>query len=72
MTIRGGGGTSSSLASTRSSSKSSGSRSKSPLSGYVEGDKYVSIDEAGNHVFVKMKKAEDDAKTPVVKRKVDT
>lgn len=72
VTIRGGGGidrNSSSLASTRSSSKSSGSRSRSPLPGYVDGDKYISVDESGNHIFVKMKKAEVDAKTPIVNKK---
>lgn len=71
VTIRGGGivCNSSSLASTRSSSKSSGSRSKSPLPGFVNGDKYISVDEAGNHVVVKMKKAESDAKMPIVKKK---
>ncbi|KAG2208914.1 hypothetical protein INT47_011054, partial [Mucor saturninus] len=71
VTIRGGGvgGNSSSLASTRSSSKSSGSRSKSPLPGFVNGDKYISVDEAGNHVVVKMKKAENDAKMPIIKKK---
>jgi hypothetical protein len=73
VTIRGGGGAvdrnSSSLASTRSSSKSSGSRSRSPLPGYVDGDKYVSVDESGNHIIVKMKKAEVDAKTPVINKK---
>ncbi|KAI9365115.1 hypothetical protein BD770DRAFT_313288 [Pilaira anomala] len=71
VTIRGGGaaGNSSSLASTRSSSKSSGSRSRSPLPGFVDGDKYISVDEAGNHVVVKMKKANNDAKMPIVKKK---
>jgi hypothetical protein len=69
VTIRGGGGNSSSLASTRSSSKSSGSRSKSPLPGFVDGDKYISVDEAGNHLIVKMKKAENDAKTPIINKK---
>lgn len=70
VTIRGGGGAgnSSSLASTRSSSKSSG-RSKSPLPGFVDGDKYISVDEAGNHVVVKMKKANSDAKMPTIKKK---
>ncbi|KAI8982565.1 hypothetical protein BDB01DRAFT_906331 [Pilobolus umbonatus] len=72
VTLRGGGGTaagiSGSIASTRSSSKSS-SRSKSPLPGFVDGDKYVSLDESGNHIYVKMKKAEYDAKTPIVKKK---
>lgn len=66
----GGGGTSSSLASTRSSSKSSSSRSRSPLPGFMDGDMFVSVDEAGNHVVVKMKKAENDAKMPLVKKKL--
>ncbi|RCI05785.1 hypothetical protein CU098_006957, partial [Rhizopus stolonifer] len=73
VTIRGGGGidrNSSSLASTRSSSKSSGgSRSRSPLPGYVDGNNYISVDELGNHIVVKMKKADDDAKTPVINKK---
>lgn len=69
VTIRGGGGVSNSVASTRSSSKSSGSRSRSPLPGFVDGDKFISLDEAGNHVVVKMKKADIDAKTPVIKKK---
>lgn len=70
VTIRGGGGlekNSSSLVSTRSSSKSS--RSKSPTPGYMDGDKFVSLDEAGNQYIVKMKKAEDDAKTPIINKK---
>lgn len=69
VTIRGGGGVernSSSLAS-RSSSKSS--RSKSPTPGYMDGDRFVSLDEAGNQFVVKMKKADDDAKMPVVNKK---
>lgn len=70
VTLRGGGNTSSSLASTRSSSKSSDSRSRSPLPGFMDGDKYVSMDEAGNHMVVKMKKAENDAKMPLVKKKL--
>ncbi|KAL7327468.1 hypothetical protein PS15p_205892 [Mucor circinelloides] len=77
VTIRGGGGgsingmdrNSSSLASTRSSSKSSGSRSRSPLPGYVNGDKFISLDEAGNQIIVKMKKADNDAKMPIVNKK---
>ncbi|CAO3607298.1 unnamed protein product [Mucor hiemalis] len=69
VTIRGGGGVSNSAASTRSSSKSSGSRSRSPLPGFVDGDKFISLDEAGNHVVVKMKKADIDAKTPIIKKK---
>ncbi|CAO3612730.1 unnamed protein product [Mucor fragilis] len=75
VTIRGGGGVngldrnSSSLASTRSSSKSSGSRSRSPLPGYVNGDKFISLDEAGNQIIVKMKKADYDAKMPIVNKK---
>lgn len=75
VTIRGGGGAgtvdrnSSSLASTRSSSKSSGSRSRSPLPGYVNGDKFISLDEAGNQIIVKMKKADNDAKMPIVNKK---
>ncbi|KAI9475995.1 MAG: hypothetical protein EXX96DRAFT_506832 [Benjaminiella poitrasii] len=72
VTIRGGGGVdrhNSSLASTRSSSKSSGSRSRSPLPGYVDGDKYISTDEAGNQIILKMIKADDDAKTPVIIKK---
>lgn len=70
VTIRGGnGGNSSSLASTRSSSKSSGSRSRSPLPGFVDGDKFISVDEAGNHLIVKMKKASEDAKTPIINKK---
>lgn len=72
VTIRGGGGIdrhSSSLASTRSSSKSSGSRSRSPLPGYVNGDKFISLDDAGNQIIVKMKKAENDAKMPTVNKK---
>ncbi|CEJ05594.1 Putative GAS2 domain-containing protein [Rhizopus microsporus] len=71
ITLRGGGGNnSSSLASTRSSSKSSSSRSRSPLPGFIDGDKYISMDEAGNHVVVKMKKAEIDAKMPLIKKKL--
>jgi hypothetical protein len=35
----------------------------------VDGDKYVSVDESGNHIIVKMKKAEVDAKTPVINKK---
>lgn len=70
VTIRGGnGGNNSSLASTRSSSKSSGSRSRSPLPGFVDGDKFISVDEAGNHLIVKMKKASEDAKTPIINKK---
>lgn len=73
VTIRGGGGgidrNSSSLASTRSSSKSSGSRSRSPLPGYVNGDKFISLDDAGNQIIVKMKKAENDAKMPIINKK---
>ncbi|CEP10654.1 hypothetical protein [Parasitella parasitica] len=69
VVIRGGGGNSSSLASTRSSSKLSGSRSRSPLPGYVNGDKFISLDEAGNQIAVKMKKADSAAKMPTVKKK---
>ncbi|KAI7901422.1 uncharacterized protein BX663DRAFT_514357 [Cokeromyces recurvatus] len=72
ITIRGGGGVdkhNSSLASTRSSSKSSGSRSRSPLPGYINGDKYISIDEEGNQIVLKMKRADDDAKTPIINKK---
>ena len=63
VTIRGGGG----IVSTRSTSASS--RPKSPLPGFVDGNKYISMDDAGNHVVVKMKKADKDAKTPVIKKK---
>ncbi|KAI8349624.1 hypothetical protein EDC96DRAFT_448465 [Choanephora cucurbitarum] len=73
VTIRGGGGadrSSNSLASTRSSSRSSGgSRSRSPMPGYVDGKNYISIDELGNHIIVKMKKADDHAKTPIINKK---
>ncbi|KAI8366162.1 hypothetical protein BD560DRAFT_401339 [Blakeslea trispora] len=73
VTIRGGGGAeknSNSLVSTRSSSRSSGgSRSRSPMPGYVDGSNYISVDELGNHIIVKMKKADDHAKTPVINKK---
>ncbi|ORY97752.1 hypothetical protein BCR43DRAFT_490304 [Syncephalastrum racemosum] len=56
---------------TRSSSKSTSSRrsSKTPRQGYVDGDKYIRVDEAGNQVTVKMTKAEDGAKMPIITRK---
>ncbi|KAI8388285.1 uncharacterized protein BYT42DRAFT_543615 [Radiomyces spectabilis] len=77
VVLRGGGASSDNgsngstgLTPTRSSSKSSGSRSRSPIPcGYVDGDKYIRIDEAGNQVVIKMTKAADDAKTPTISRK---
>lgn len=61
--------TNSSLSLRRSSSKPSLTSPKSPLPGYVDGDKFVSIDNNGNQHYVKMKKASDDAKTPVISKK---
>ena len=75
ISIRGGGTTSAStsehlLSVTRSSTSSSASRrSKTPRGGYVDGDKYIRVDEAGNQVMVKMTKAEDGAKMPIGKRR---
>ncbi|KAI9008901.1 hypothetical protein CLU79DRAFT_497229 [Phycomyces nitens] len=63
-------GTSSSLAPTRSSSKSSSSRSRSPVpTGFVDGDKYVRVDELGNQMMVRMTKAEEGAKMPIITKK---
>lgn len=75
ISIRGGGTASAStsehlLSVTRSSTSSSASRrSKTPRGGYVDGDKYIRVDEAGNQVMVKMTKAEDGAKMPIGKRR---
>lgn len=69
ITIRGGGGihiSSSSSLLRRSSSKVT---LNSPVPGYVDGDRFVSIDENGQPYFVKMKKASDDAKTPIISKK---
>ncbi|KAG0177802.1 Spectrin beta chain, non-erythrocytic 1 [Apophysomyces sp. BC1021] len=70
VTIRSGGGNSSSLAPSGSSSKSSSGRSRSPASsGYVEGDRFIRVDQAGNHVAVKMTRAEEGAKMPIISKK---
>ncbi|KAL0082020.1 hypothetical protein J3Q64DRAFT_1643143 [Phycomyces blakesleeanus] len=66
-------GTSSSLAPSRSSSKSSSSQSRSTIpTGFVDGDKYVRVDELGNQMMVKMKRAEEGAKMPTVSKKKPT
>ncbi|KAI9319148.1 hypothetical protein BX666DRAFT_2025476 [Dichotomocladium elegans] len=72
VSIRGGGLTSASnsehlLSATWSSSSSR--RSKTPRGGYVDGDKYIRVDEAGNQLMVRMTKAEDGAKMPINKRR---
>ncbi|KAF7726997.1 Spectrin beta chain, non-erythrocytic 1 [Apophysomyces ossiformis] len=71
VTIRGGGagGNSSSLAPSGSSSRSS-NRSRSPAStGYVDGDRFIRVDQSGNQVAVKMTRAEEGAKMPVISKK---
>lgn len=70
--IRGGGliqRTSSNSSLKRSCSKASLNSPRSPLPGYLDGDRFVSIDENGNQHYVKMKKASDDATTPIISKK---
>ncbi|KAI8139340.1 hypothetical protein BJV82DRAFT_626900 [Fennellomyces sp. T-0311] len=72
ITVRGGGGVSATSSSDMLSttwSSSSRRSSKTPRGGYVEGDKYIRVDEAGNQLMVKMTKAEDGAKMPIVTRR---
>ncbi|KAI8977077.1 hypothetical protein BDF20DRAFT_913451 [Mycotypha africana] len=73
ITIRGGGGgitdkATSSLASTRSSRSAEG-RANSPTPGFMDGDRFISVDDEGKQIIVKMKKAEKDAKMPVINKK---
>ncbi|KAI8100047.1 uncharacterized protein BX664DRAFT_322736, partial [Halteromyces radiatus] len=68
VVLRGGGGvlkygndSMGSLSPSRSSSKTStNTRCRSPLTGYTDGERYVRVDEAGNHLALKMTRAEDD------------
>ncbi|KAI9265281.1 hypothetical protein BDA99DRAFT_46494 [Phascolomyces articulosus] len=82
ITVRGGGGNGSGnnggLSATNSTDKvsttwstSSRRSSKTPVprGGHLDGDKYIRVDEAGNQVTVKMTKAEDGAKMPIISRR---
>ncbi|KAI8332702.1 hypothetical protein BC941DRAFT_128836 [Chlamydoabsidia padenii] len=71
VTLRGGGGIKhggikgsdsiGSLSPSRSSSKTSTStRCRSPLAGYTDGERYVRVDESGNHFALKMTRVDDD------------
>lgn len=72
VTLRGGGGlkyaggaksneSSGSLSPSRTSSKTSTStRCRSPMAGYTDGDRYVRVDEAGNHLALKMTRVDDN------------
>ncbi|KAI9275479.1 hypothetical protein BDA99DRAFT_568157 [Phascolomyces articulosus] len=75
VTLRSGRSGSPSLSATRANSRASnradsrtGTRSPVPppstSHGYVDGDKYIRVDDEGNQVTVKMSKASDKARTP--------
>lgn len=59
VTIQGGGG------SNNTSSSSSSHHGGSHSTGFVEGDKYIQFDDEGNHIAVKMSKAQDTARIPL-------
>ncbi|KAI7880642.1 hypothetical protein K492DRAFT_207398 [Lichtheimia hyalospora FSU 10163] len=57
--IGGGGGGS------NNTSSSSSRHGSSNSTGFVEGDKYIQFDDEGNHIAVKMSKAQDTARIPL-------
>ena len=77
ITVRGGGNgalsatpsTDNMLSTTWSTSSRRSSKTPTPRSGHLDGDKYIRLDEAGNQVTVKMTKAEDGAKMPIITRR---
>lgn len=62
VTIQGGGGGGSNNTSSSSSSHHGGS---SHSTGFVEGDKYIQFDDEGDHIAVRMSKAQDTARIPL-------
>ncbi|KAI9308241.1 hypothetical protein BJ944DRAFT_246752 [Cunninghamella echinulata] len=49
----------------RTSSKTSiSSRCKSPVAGFMDGDRFIRIDESGNHLAIKMVRADEDSFVP--------
>lgn len=57
VTIQGG--------SNNTSSSSSSHHGGNHSTGFVEGDKYIQFDDEGNHIAVKMSKAQDTARIPL-------
>lgn len=73
ITIRGGGGNINSnddenifnrTPSGTSSKTSISTRCKSPTAGYMDGDRFIRIDESGNQLAIKMIRADDDSFVP--------